>query len=230
MRLFEITKMKSFSMDIGQFGDYTNISKNAKIGKLSANSNLLYAIEYDSGEIEISIFENQGPILGVIKLEPEDDFPLKNTHTVDFIGVDPQYRGSGIAKSLYGVYFTKIRFPLVSGMVQTPGGRRNWVSLANIPGVKLKGWISISDSLFDNKSPSMFTWKGMNKNSIDKILDRLMASGAEYIGKKGDDHFFSFETVPGTAEMQPITKKALDAYGKYGIGYRTGLYAIWTGK
>ena len=62
---------------------------------------------------------------------------------VQSITVDEDYRGQGLAKALYGIVLAIMKRPLVSGTSQTPGGRRNWLSLASIPGVEVKGLVRL---------------------------------------------------------------------------------------
>jgi hypothetical protein len=114
-----------------------------------------------------------------------------------------------------------MRRPLIAGSSQTPGGRRNWLSLSQIPGVEMKGYLRISDQIFD--------YSGNNK-PIDIIMGKL---GGQYIGKNNKNiHYFAFDVKPNT------TKQELQAYvdtniskvygGEYSMS-TGGLYAVWTG-
>ena len=76
----------------------------------------------------------------VAKLSVEDfSSPIPNAVQVGSITVDEDYRGMGLAKALYGIVLTIMKKTLLAGNEQTPGGRRNWMSLASIPGVEVKG-------------------------------------------------------------------------------------------
>ena len=166
-------------------------------------------------------------------------FPVPGAVQVGTITVDEDYRGVGIAKALYGIVLTIMRRPLLAGSSQTPGGRRNWLSLSQIPGVQMKGYMRIDDSDLQTRDPSKpgrFDTKreiaGQNKaveNRIDTIMGKL---GGEYIGQsKSGTHYFAFDVKPNT------TKQELQAYVDtnlskvYGGGYSSGggLYAVWTG-
>jgi GNAT superfamily N-acetyltransferase len=81
--------------------------------------------------------ESPGQLIGKLSVEQEKDFPLRRAVQVSTITVDEDYRGVGIAKALYGIVLTILKRPLLAGTSQTPGGRRNWVSLASIPGVQM---------------------------------------------------------------------------------------------
>jgi len=169
--------------------------------------------EYDSAP---------GKLIGQLTVNSVDSsFPLKGAVQVGTITVDEEYRGGGIAKALYGIVLTIMKRPLVAGSSQTPGGRRNWISLSQIPGVQMKGYFRIDDQDFN------YSYGG---KKIDIIMGKL---GGEHIGQnKSGRHYFAFDVRPNT------TKQELQAYidtnlskvysGEYSSG--GGLYAIWTGR
>jgi GNAT superfamily N-acetyltransferase len=169
--------------------------------------------EYDSAP---------GKLIGQLTVNGVDrSFPLKGAVQVGTITVDEDYRGGGIAKALYGVVLTIMKRPLVAGSSQTPGGRKNWISLSQIPGVQMKGYFRIDDQDFDYSSSG---------KKIDIIMGKL---GGEHIGQnKSGRHYFAFDVKPNT------TKQELQAYvdtnlskvysGEYSSG--GGLYAVWTGQ
>ncbi len=147
-------------------------------------------------------------------------FPMKGAVQVGTITVDENYRGVGLAKALYGIVLTIMKRPLLAGSSQTPGGRRNWMSLSQIPGVEMKGYFRINDDDFE--------YGNVNKK-IDVIMGQL---GGQHIGEtKSGRHYFAFDVQPNT------TKKELEAYVKtnlsnvYSNNYSsTGLFAVWTGQ
>ena len=152
-----------------------------------------------------------GQLIGKLSLSAAPYFPLKNAMQVDTITVDEDYRGMGLAKSLYGIVLTLMKSPLLAGSSQTPGGRRNWLSLSQIPGVEMKGYIGIYDDELKGKQ-------------IDTIMGQL---GGQFIGGGTRKHYFAFDVVPSTGELAPAVKTSLSkVYGRYD----TGLYAVWTGK
>jgi len=169
--------------------------------------------EYDSAP---------GKLVGQLTVNGVDrSFPLKGAVQVGTITVDEDYRGGGIAKALYGIVLTIMKRPLVAGSSQTPGGRKNWISLSQIPGVQMKGYFRIDDQDFDYSSGG---------KKIDIIMGKL---GGEHIGQnKSGRHYFAFDVKPNT------TKQELQAYvdtnlskvysGEYSSG--GGLYAVWTGQ
>ena len=160
-----------------------------------------------------------GQLIGKLSIAPasqrSSQFPLPNAVRVDTITVDEDYRGQGIAKALYGIVLTIMKLPLVAGDTQTPGGRRNWVSLASIPGVNMKGYVGLET--YD-----------LNSRNIDTVMGQL---GGEHIGQAEDgEAFFAFDVKPTTTgqELEAHVKTSLSKI--YGSGqYNSGLYATWSG-
>ena len=122
---------------------------------------------------------------------------LPNSWSVDTIVTDPEYRGMGISKALYGIVLSILKYTLVAGESQTPGGRLNWVSLSKIPGVTVKGLIEVSDDELDR----------------DHVTDALMNLGGQYIGNhalyRDTTHFWAFDVQPGSGELAPAVKTKL---------------------
>jgi len=156
-----------------------------------------------------------GQLIGKLIISRPRWFPLPHAVKVEAITVDQDYRGQGIAKALYGIVLTIMKLPLISGDSQTPGGRVNWVSLASIPGVEVKGFVGLEESEIAGKK-------------LDTIMGKL---GGNYIGRGGYDiDFFAFDVRPNTTGQQ------LEAYVKtqlskiYGdTEFTSGLYAVWSG-
>lgn len=205
---------------------------------LPGGSGYKYLVKKGRNQTSINIYdpENNGEIIAQLNASMlGKSFPLDNAMTVDTITVDEKYRGGGVAKALYGIILSILKFPLVAGESQTPGGRKNWVSLSKIPGVELFGYIKIHDKSFDNDL-NYFT----KKSSADVTIDTLMGKlGAQYIGKindrwsSSDIHFFSFDVSPNTSEKElksTVNTKLSKVYDNDSIAYDVGLYAVWTGK
>lgn len=158
---------------------------------------------------------------------------------VSTIAVDKAYRGMGIAKSLYGIVLSILKRPLVSGDSQTPGGQRNWLSLASIPGVEMKGVVEIPDDLLGPKKPlakraddwDKESFKHQQKNA-DATIDQLMQLGGQYLGKSPlGHHLFAFDVVPGTTHLEPaIQTKINKLYTGGNENTPNLLLATWTGK
>jgi len=166
-----------------------------------------------------------GQLIGTLAISPALSFPLPGALQVDSITVDEDYRGQGIATALYGIVLTIMKRPLVAGSSQTPGGRRNWVSLASIPGVDMKGYVGFENYELAPNRPSQ---DKQAERNIDAVMGQL---GGDYIGQTPSGRqFFAFDVQPNT------TGKELEAYVKtkmstiYGdTEFTSGLYAIWSG-
>jgi hypothetical protein len=168
-------------------------------------------------------------IIGKLTLEPAYGFPLTGALQVGTITVDEDYRGAGIAKAMYGIVLTILKRPLLAGGSQTPGGRRNWVSLSEIPGVEMKGYAVVDEGLL-NPNSDYIPARQSAEQRIDIIMGKL---GGQYIGKdRRDQHYFAFDVQPTTSgkELEAHVKQNLARV--YNEGYRigTGLYAVWTGQ
>jgi len=171
-----------------------------------------------------------GQLIGKLSVESVDSFPLKRAVQVSTITVDEDYRGMSLAKALYGIVLTILKRPLLAGTSQTPGGRRNWVSLASIPGVQMKGWISLDETELDASDRG---WGGASPAKVEKNIDTIMGQlGGQHIGKNryGDD-YFAFDVQPNATgtELEAAVKTKLSQV--YGGNYNSdaGLYAVWTG-
>ena len=166
-----------------------------------------------------------GQLIGKLEISSARWFPLPSAVQVEVITVDEGYRGQGIAKALYGIVLTIMKLPLVAGDSQTPGGRINWVSLASIPGVEVKGYVGLEKY---ELVPNMPSQAKRAEQNIDTIMGEL---GGNYIGQSlAGRHIFAMDVQPNT------TGKELEAYVKtkmskiYGnTKFHAGLYATWTG-
>ena len=217
---------------------YGGISRK-QLRPLPGGSGFLYSVQTDYNDVYIKLWDPRGPdaehgrpqIIGKLALEKPWDFPLPNALQVNTITVDEDYRGRGLAKAMYGIVLTILKRPLKAGGSQTPGGRQNWVSLASIPGVEMKGYVSVD---LDALNPNSRWADADDMKADEKIIDVIMGKlGGQYIGTgKTDRHYFAFDVQPNS------TGKELEAYVKqnlarvYNENYNTvtGLYAVWTGK
>lgn len=174
------------------------------------------------------------PIARLIVM-PMPHSAIKNAVQIKTITVDEDYRNQGLAKALYGIVLTEMRRPIIADYAQTPGGRRNWVSLSQIPGVEVKGYVGVSDpepTGFHN-IPSDEEEQEFDQN-IDTVMGQL---GGDYIGAQGQVHYFAFDVEPTTTgqELQAHVKTELsriyhgDAWNERS-NMPVGLYATWTGQ
>jgi hypothetical protein len=219
----EIQPIRAFEPSnlISAYNSYDQdlITNNSK--KLPGNNNYRYNIIPRDGDYKIYI-QDEGTLIGYLGLTPIP-FPLKKAVEVDYITVQKHYTGVGIAKALYGIALSIMKRPLVSGTMQSPGGRRNWLSLSKIPGVEVNGYISIDDHYFDSSSPYI-------RQILNKKIEAVMNSGAEYMGNVIDRHYFRFDVMGGDNQMKAVVN-AVDLYsGDLEITPEIGMYAVWTGK
>jgi GNAT superfamily N-acetyltransferase len=244
-----LTEIERISKDDFTGGkDYLNLNGPAKnrknIKPLPGKSGFYYHISQESmyGGIAISILDKSGKkTIGYLTITNQKSFPIPNTYGVHAITVDEDYRNQGIGKALYGIVLTILKVTLISGVSQTPGGRKNWLSLANIPGVDIKGYVVLeeydikTDREIDKKSHDKYDIERINRRNAraEKRINVLMGKlGGQYMGSAEDDVYFAFDVVPGTSELQPAVKTALSKlyYSEYDVEFFTGLYAQWSGK
>lgn len=213
-----------------------------QIKKLPGGSGLLYSTNNNRwGGIEIKLWDpngkdfahqtrtTPGQLVGRLTVRNDEYFPLKNAVQVDTITIDEDYRGLGLAKALYGIVLTILKRPLLAGSGQTPGGRKNWVSLASIPGVEMKGYVTFDrDELDASGRKTLFRDPKDAAQNIDIVMGQL---GGQYIGtSKLGEVYFAFDVKPNT------TGQELEAYidtklsKVYDNRSEIGLYAIWTGQ
>jgi hypothetical protein len=172
-----------------------------------------------------------GQLIGKLSVESDSSFPLRRAVQVNTITVDEDYRGMSLAKALYGIVLTILKRPLLAGTSQTPGGRRNWVSLASIPGVEMKGWVALDETELD---PTVSRYSGTTPAQVNKNIDTIMGQlGGQHIGKNSyGTVYFAFDVRPNTTgtELEAAVKTKLSQV--YGSNYNSdaGLYAVWTGQ
>jgi hypothetical protein len=202
-----------------------------KVIQLPGGSGLTYSAERALGGYKVKIWDpagtdkptRLGQLVGSLALKYVRKFPINNTVMVETITVDENYRGSGIAKALYGIVLVQLGLTLLSGEGQTPGGRRNWVSLSKIPGVEVQGWVALYDSEIDPEREGQAALR-----KIDTIMGKL---GADYLGQSGKQHFFAYPVEPGSTEMQPVMKTYLTKlYHNNVPDFDTGMIARWLGE
>jgi predicted GNAT family acetyltransferase/phage gp37-like protein len=196
---------------------------------LPGSTDLLYAVDQDRhGErvviVDPGVFTGTKPqVVAALYLAPVNYLP--NTVQVTSITVDEDYRGRGLAKALYGIVLTKMRKNLLSGDAQTPGGKRNWMSLASIPGVEVKGMVRIDNDIFNTHkthTPSLPVQK-----YYDQTMDQIMELGGQffYDNKTNGSSYWLFDVVPGDGRLEPYVKNSLSKL--YGFDAGNLLLATW---
>lgn len=215
--------------------------RNAKWKPLPGGSGLQWVTGVKNNNFMVYIGD-KGETVGELCLKVNAEFSdvLDSPMEVQYITVDEDYQGRGIAKSLYGIVLSILKITLVAGESQTPGGRRNWLSLVKIPGLEVKGLIKIHDSEFgpDEKSKGRRErWQvaaaRLETEQADSYIDQIMKLGGEYLGKTSYDfRLFAFDVQEGNGELTPKIKTALSKIYNPSSGIRADitLFAQWKGK
>ena len=127
--------------DAGDFGDKgTIVAPKYAVKKkpLPGGSQFTYAVnKTGTGDIEIMIF-NGDEIAAELDLFDTQD--VTGAWRVETVVVDPDYRGQGLGKALYGIALSILRLTLEAGDAQTRHGQQMWLMLNSIPGVEVVGY------------------------------------------------------------------------------------------
>jgi hypothetical protein len=160
---------------------------------------------------------SKGLIIGKLSLRTTTPlFPLTNTLQVETITLRERYRGQGLAMALYGIVLTVLHKNMLAGDMQTPGGRKQWLKLALIPGCEVVGYAKFPDKML-NKTAS---------------LDIVAQLGGDYLGVSGDGdyQYFAFPLAVGKTELlNALSTKSVKTYIplKPSNTITTGLLARW---
>lgn len=145
-----------------------------------------------------------------------DMFPFRAVQ-VDSIHVAKDFQNKGLARELYKLVFNTTKSSLVAGDQQTPGGRRNWVSLLKMPEVEVIGYIKLLPG--DLEKP--------------EIMEAVLERGGQYEGKSGKYHFFLFESFISksgdevTIDHENIIQLYRDIAPTNNLNANVGLIARW---
>lgn len=192
---------------------YKNLLK-----KLPGNNSYYYSFDNKNMVIWNDKFK---PIAALSIHRADQDFysfPVKNSYAVNWIGVLKSYQGQNLAKSLYGLVLLPppvgLGGTLVSDESQTSGGRRNWASLARIPGVEVTGYVS-------------FSIKYPNMKLIDDLLGRV---GGVYLGENKYHIYYQFPITVDNNEVRNLIKNSkIKVYGDSEDSTNVGLIARYLG-
>jgi GNAT superfamily N-acetyltransferase len=136
MRFFEIARIPQ-----GDFGDKDTLEPmptKPKTKPLPGGSGFEYAVNNKDPEfMEIMIFDGDQLVAELDLFATLD--PLK-TWGVETVATDPDYRGRGLGKALYGIALNILKLTLEAGATQTKHGQAMWIMLNSIPGVEVLGY------------------------------------------------------------------------------------------
>lgn len=225
--ILEITRISPQGFEAGE--DYWFRNSYPRLSELKKiNNKLSYRIKKtrSHGTIEIYTLDPSREIDFAAELTL-DQFRAGDIDTwqVGTIGVNPRYRAQGLASLLYQIYFREVNPTLISGDMQTPGGRRNWASLARNPNIEVTGLLGIGLDFTDQDLP---------KATVDAWIEKIMSMGAVYRGERGWWYWFQIP-IESKDKVLKVTKFKLyhdegqiPSFGK--ISYFMLLLATWKGR
>jgi GNAT superfamily N-acetyltransferase len=127
--------------EVGDWGDKGTLADPEhpiKTKPLPGGSKFSYAVnKTGQGDIEIMIFDGQ-TLAAEMDLFDTQDF--MKTWRVETVVVDPDYRGQGLGKALYGIALSILKLTVEAGESQTRHGQQMWLMLNSIPGVEVVGY------------------------------------------------------------------------------------------
>jgi ribosomal protein S18 acetylase RimI-like enzyme len=195
--LFEIARIPQ-----GDFGDKDTLSPmptKPKTKSLPGGSQFSYAINKKDPEfMEIMIFDGDA-LVAEMDLGATLD-PLK-TWQVETIATDPDYRGQGLGKSLYGIALTILKLTVEAGATQTKHGQAMWLMLNSIPGVKVLGY------------------------AMDRTAEYRAQPGDKVVDQNDTWTRYTFPVEPGRRSMRS-TRRGTGIYSSQYVS----MIAKWTGQ
>ena len=136
MRFFEIARIPQ-----GDFGDADTLTApkyDVEKKELPGGGGFTYAVGKPNAEdLEIMIFDGDTLAAELDLFYTQD---VTKAWRVSTVAVNPQYRGQGLGKALYGIALSILRLPIEAGDTQTQHGQRMWLMLNSIPGVEVVGY------------------------------------------------------------------------------------------
>lgn len=251
----EITKLDARHFTGLDLGNKTIDIDLNQLKPLPGGSGLRYYTLVSGHIKDIRILTTNNKLVGQLTLS-KSNFPMDNAYESTSISVDKKYRGREIGKSMYGIALSILKYTLVAGSEQTPGGRRNWLSMANIPGVEINGYVKFNQlefgigldtahEVYKNSAPFYRNAKLKEieyyKRNYAKTIDVVMGKmGGQYIGQSNNGYYFGFPVVADESELKSainleLTRLYRDRSDVWTVGQDkpirplTGLYAKWVG-
>ena len=199
MRLSEISRLpKSEVGDWGDKGTLANPEHPVEKKPLPGGSGFTYAVERTGkGDIEIMIFDGEN-LAAEMDLFDTQDF--MKTWRVETVVVDPDYRGRGLGKALYGIALSVLKLTVEAGESQTKHGQQMWLMLNSIPGVEVQGY---------------------NMEPTDRYQPK---PGDRVVDQNKDWTRYTFPVKPGTSSMRS-GRRGTGIYTS-----QASMIAKWTGK
>jgi GNAT superfamily N-acetyltransferase len=187
--------------EIGDWGDKGTLADPKhpiKTKPLPGGSKFRYAVnKTGTGDIEIMIFDGN-TLAAEMDLFDTQDF--MKTWRVETVVVDPDYRGQGLGKALYGIALSILKLTIEAGESQTRHGQQMWLMLNSIPGVEVVGY---------NMTPT----DEYNPQRGDKVVDQNERWTR-----------YTFPVKPGTSSMRS-GRRGTGIYTS-----QASMIAKWTGR
>jgi GNAT superfamily N-acetyltransferase len=198
-KLHEIARLPK--SDVGDFGDKGTLAdpKNpVKKKPLPGGSGFTYAVNKPStGNLEIMIFDGD-TLAGELDLFDTQD--VTKAWRVETVVTDPDYRGRGLGKALYGIALSILKLTLEAGDTQTRHGQQMWLMLNSIPGVEVQGY------------------------NMDRTNEYQPQPGDKIVDQNADWTRYTFPVKSGSASMRS-GRRGTGIYTSM-----ASMIAKWTGK
>ena len=195
--LFEIARIPQ-----GDFGDKDTLipmANKPKTKPLPGGSRFSYAVRKTSDQrMEIMIFDGD-TLAAELDLYATLD-PL-NTWEVETVVTDPDYRGQGLGKALYGIALSILKLTVEAGETQTKHGQQMWIMLDSIPGVEVQGY------------------------AMEPTEDYRPRPGDQIVDQNQRWTRYTFPVEPGRRSMRS-TRSGTGIYSSH----RVSMIARWTGQ
>jgi GNAT superfamily N-acetyltransferase len=199
--LFEIARIPQ--SELGGWGDKDTLAPMEKPPKnrkpLPGGSGLTYAVNKKDPEfLEIMIFDGD-TLAAELDLFATLD-PLK-TWRVETVVTDPDYRGQGMGKALYGIALSILKLTIEAGEQQTKFGQAMWLMLDSIPGVEVLGY------------------------AMDRTPEYRAKPGDRIVDQNDTWTRYTFPVEPGRRSMRS-TRRGTGIYSSQYVS----MIAKWTGQ
>jgi GNAT superfamily N-acetyltransferase len=197
--LAEISRLpKKDAGDFGEKGTITAPTHAVKKKPLPGGSKFTYAVNRTGkGDIEIMIFDGETLAAEMDLFETQD---VTGAWRVETVVVDPDYRGRGLGKALYGIALSILRLTLEAGDTQTRHGQQMWLMLNSIPGVEVMGY------------------------NMERTKDYKPQRGDKIISQDADWTRYTFPVKPGSTSMRS-GRRGTGIYTS-----QASMIAKWTGQ
>jgi GNAT superfamily N-acetyltransferase len=186
----------------GDFGDKDTLipmANKPKTKPLPGGSRFSYAVRKTSDQrMEIMIFDGD-TLAAELDLYATLD-PL-NTWEVETVVTDPDYRGQGLGKALYGIALSILKLTVEAGETQTKHGQQMWIMLNSIPGVEVQGY------------------------AMEPTEDYRPRPGDQIVDQNQRWTRYTFPVEPGRRSMRS-TRRGTGIYSSH----RVSMIARWTGR